>query len=72
MQSDRAVVSVKGISLYPEQDAVIAQFAKESGLGYSAAIRFIIQDWVKLKRSAIQAAAPTNHDHTEEETLVPA
>ena len=57
MQPARQLVSVKGISLYPEQDAIVSQFAAESGLGYSAAIRFIIQDWARLKRSALYAAS---------------
>lgn len=56
------LVTVRSISLYPEQHATIAQFAADSGLGYSAALRFIIQDWVRLKRAAIHAHHPAD-DH---------
>ena len=57
MQPARQLVSVKGISLYPEQDSIVSQFAAESGLGYSAATRFIIQDWARFRRAALVAAS---------------
>ena len=52
-------VITRNISIYPDQEAVIVQFARESGLeSVSAALRFIINDWVNLKRAEIATAAP--------------
>lgn len=47
----------RSISLYPEQDATVFQFAKDSGLeNYSAALRMIINEWRKLKLEQLQTA----------------
>ena len=41
----------RNLSLYPEQEAVLVQTAKEFGLGtMSGALRFVIVDWVRLRR----------------------
>ncbi len=50
------------LSLYPRQKAILIQVAKEQGFEtVSAAVRYIIHDWVALKSAAIrEAAAPTS------------
>lgn len=46
----------RNISLYPEQDATVSQFAKDSGLeSYSSAVRFIINEWRRLKMDELAA-----------------
>lgn len=46
----------RSISLYPEQDATVSQFAKDSGLeSYSSALRFIINEWRRLKLAELNS-----------------
>jgi hypothetical protein len=59
--SEHDAVVARNVSLYPEQHAVLIQVAKDTGLGnVSAALRYIITDWVKLKRAAVEAATPND------------
>lgn len=40
----------RNVSLYPEQEAILFQVAKDNGLGnVSAALRYIVTDWVRLR-----------------------
>ena len=43
----------------PEQRTLLQRFARETDRSVSAALRFIIDDWVNLKRTALEAAKPT-------------
>lgn len=46
----------RSVSLFPEQDAAITAFAKDSGLeNYSAALRMIINQWVRYETERHQA-----------------
>jgi len=46
------VVVTQNLSIYPEDRAVLHQVAKDYGLAsLSAAARFIIRDWVKMKQT---------------------
>ena len=50
---------IKTISLYPDQEAILIKAAKEFGLGsLSAAVRFVINDWVKTKGTEFAAPQP--------------
>jgi len=50
----------RSVSLFPEQDAAIAAFAKDSGLeNYSAALRMIINQWVRYEAERHQARSPS-------------
>lgn len=46
-RDDRAQFT--GFTLYDEQQAVLAQVAKDNGLSRSAALRMIISEWVRLR-----------------------
>ena len=49
MQDD-GLAKNRNFSLYPEQEAVLVQVAKDNGLGsVSAALRFVVTDWVRLR-----------------------
>lgn len=40
----------RNFSLYPEQEALLLQVAKDFGLGsMSAALRFVVHDWLRLR-----------------------
>ena len=54
----RPLTTATVLTLYDEQRAVLAQVAKETGRTRSGAARFIINDWVNLKRAALANAAP--------------
>lgn len=44
----------RSISLYPEQDAAVSAFAKDSGLeNYSAALRMIINQWLRYEAARV-------------------
>ena len=46
------VVVTQNLSIYPEDRAVLHQVAEDYGLAsVSAAARFIIRDWVKMKQA---------------------
>lgn len=47
----------RSISLYPRETAIVMQIAKDNGLDFSSALRYIISDWVRMKRDAIIATA---------------
>lgn len=42
------------VSLFPEHDRIIRQFAAESHRNYSNAVQYIIEEWERMR----QAAAP--------------
>lgn len=56
-QEPKAIITT--ITLFPSQRQIVALFADENRRSFSNAIQFIIEDWARMKREAIQAAAPT-------------
>lgn len=51
----------RSVSLFPEQDATITAFAKDSGLeNYSAALRMIINQWVRYEAEKAKAHSSNN------------
>lgn len=50
------LVKNRNVSIYPVQEAMLIQFAKENGLSVSAALRFILNDWLRMKREALEQA----------------
>jgi hypothetical protein len=47
------------ISIFPVHRRIIEEFAGQDHRSFSNAVQFIIEDWARLKRAAIHAAAPT-------------
>ena len=60
MQSETSVNVVPiSATIRADQRDRLVSFAKHSGaISLSEALRFILDDWVALKRAAIQAARP--------------
>ena len=57
------------LTLYREQIQVLDQIAAEHGIrSRSAAARYIIADWKRLKAAALQAARPLDPASTAQET----
>lgn len=54
----REQLTARNFAIRTDQEAMLVQFAKDDDRSVSGALRFILDDWVGLKRSAIQAAAP--------------
>lgn len=51
----------RSVSLFPEQDTAVSAFAKESGLeNYSAALRMIINQWLRYEAEKHQRVTPNN------------
>jgi hypothetical protein len=52
----------RSVSLFPEQDAAVTAFAKDSGLeNYSAALRMIINQWLRYEAEKHQRTlTPSN------------
>ena len=49
----------RNISLYPTELAMLQQIAKDHGLGsISAAVRFVLHDWAKMKMAQTPTLAP--------------
>lgn len=47
----------RSVSLYPVQDAAVEAMAKDSGLeNYSAALRMIINQWLKYEAARVASA----------------
>lgn len=45
----------RSVSLFPEQDATVSAFAKDSGIeNYSVALRMIINEWLRMKTDELQ------------------
>lgn len=42
----------KNVSIYPEQETVVRDVARQFGLSFSSALRYIINDWARLRRRA--------------------
>lgn len=42
----------RNFSIYPEQQAILERVARENGSGLSAALRYIIMEWERQKRSS--------------------
>jgi hypothetical protein len=57
MKEDQSDVVLNAV-IRSDQKAMLNQIAKDDDRSVSGALRFILDDWVNLKRSAIQAAAP--------------
>jgi len=50
---EKELMKASSVTLYPVDWATAAQVAKDYGLtGVSAGLRFIIRDWLRLKRQA--------------------
>jgi hypothetical protein len=63
MKEDQSDVVINAV-IRPDQKAMLNQIAKDDDRSVSGALRFVLDDWVEMKKRAIQAAAPT-----ETETL---
>lgn len=51
----------RSISLYPTQDAAVTAFAKDSGLeNWSAALRMIINQWLRYETEKAKAHSSNN------------
>ena len=47
----------RSVSLYPAQDAAVMAYAKDSGLeNYSAALRMIINQWLRYEQARVVSA----------------
>ena len=47
----------RSVSLYPIQDSVVMAYAKDSGLeNYSAALRMIINQWLRYEQARLASA----------------
>jgi hypothetical protein len=54
----REQLTARNFAIRTDQEAMLVQFAKDDDRSVSGALRFILDDWVGLKRVALQAAAP--------------
>jgi hypothetical protein len=53
------------ISLYPTERAMLKQIAKDHGLGsISAAVRFVLHDWMKLRKPSSNSPRETGGEET--------
>lgn len=55
-QGQKAITTA--ISLYPQHDEIVRQFAAETHRRYSNALQFIIEDWERMNRAAAESASP--------------
>ncbi len=55
---DQQNTTTRNISLYPEQVDVLEQVAKDIGGNFSAAVRYIVSDWVRSKAPQYAPPAP--------------
>ena len=44
----------RNVSLYPEDYAIVHQFAKDRGQTFSSGLRLIIREWAELKTQITQ------------------
>lgn len=54
----REMLTARNFAIRTDQEAMLVQFAKDDDRSVSGALRFILDDWVALKRAALQVAAP--------------
>jgi hypothetical protein len=60
---DSAIVenlTARNFAIRADQESMLVQFAIDDDRSVSGALRYILDDWVSLKRAAIQAAAPVD------------
>jgi hypothetical protein len=48
----------RNFAIRSDQEAMLIQIAKEDDRSVSGALRYILDDWIALKRAALLAAAP--------------
>jgi hypothetical protein len=53
----RDTLTTRNFAIRSDHEAMLIQFAKDDDRSVSGALRFILDDWVSLKRAA-SAAAP--------------
>lgn len=56
--NDRESLTARNFAIRTDQEAMLIQIAKDDDRSVSGALRYILDDWVAIKRAAIQAAAP--------------
>jgi hypothetical protein len=54
----REQLTARNFAIRTDQEAMLVQLAKDDDRSVSGALRFILDDWMSLKRAALQAAAP--------------
>lgn len=65
MPDQQTTVVTRNISLYPDQDELLAQVARDYGLAsISAAVRFIIHDWQRLRKAGGQPVLAPSESST--------
>ena len=57
MKEDQGDVVLNAI-IRTDQKAMLNQIAKDDDRSVSGALRFILDDWVEIKKAALQAATP--------------
>lgn len=57
MKENQADVVINAL-IRSDQKAMLNQIAKNDDRSVSGALRFILDDWLSIKKTAIQAAAP--------------
>lgn len=55
---DREPITTRNFAIRADQEAMLVQFAKDEDRSVSGALRFILDDWLALKRAALEAARP--------------
>lgn len=59
------LTEARNITMYPLDWATATQVAKDNGLGsVSAGLRFIVRDWLRLKRQSSDKEAGNGHDQS--------
>jgi hypothetical protein len=55
MKEDQSDVVINAV-IRPDQKAMLNQIAKDDDRSVSGALRFVLDDWVEMKKRTIQAA----------------
>ena len=54
MSTPNSTTIPRNVSLYPEDHAIIHQYAKDRGQTFSGGLRLIIREWAELKSQITQ------------------
>lgn len=54
--SERGEQTSRNFAIRTDQEDMLIQFAKESDRSVSGALRFILDDWIAIRRAALQTA----------------
>ena len=56
--------AARNVSLYPEDLALIHQYAKDKGQTFSGGLRLIIREWAEMKKQLSRELDPPTRLHT--------